>query len=26
MTNGSYYSWPDVEAVRRFRATGHKLW
>jgi methionyl-tRNA formyltransferase len=26
MTKGSYYSWPDVEAVRRFRATGHKLW
>jgi methionyl-tRNA formyltransferase len=26
MASGSYYSWPDVEAVRRFRATGHKLW
>lgn len=26
MTKGSYYSWPDVEAVRKFRATGHRLW
>lgn len=26
MTQGSYYSWPDAEAVRRFRAAGHKLW
>lgn len=23
---GSYYSWPDREAVRRFRAAGRKLW
>ena len=26
MTQGSYYSWPDPEAVRRFRAAGHRLW
>lgn len=23
---GSYYSWPDRTAVRRFRAAGHSLW
>ena len=23
---GSYYSWPDLGAVRRFRGTGRKLW
>jgi len=23
---GSYYSWPDKEAVRRFRAAGRRLW
>jgi methionyl-tRNA formyltransferase len=23
---GSYYSWPDPEAVRRFRAAGRKVW
>jgi methionyl-tRNA formyltransferase len=23
---GSYYSWPDKEAVRRFRASGRRLW
>ena len=23
---GSYFSWPDPEAVKRFRATGRKLW
>jgi methionyl-tRNA formyltransferase len=26
MAHGSYYSWPDPEAVRRFHRTGHKLW
>ena len=26
LTDGSYYSWPDQEAVRRFRATRHHLW
>jgi methionyl-tRNA formyltransferase len=25
-TRGSYYSWPDKEAVRRFRAAGRRLW
>jgi len=23
---GSYYSWPDKEAVKRFRAAGRRLW
>jgi methionyl-tRNA formyltransferase len=23
---GSYYSWPDKDAVRRFRASGRRLW
>ena len=23
---GSYYSWPDAEAVQRFRAAGRQLW
>jgi methionyl-tRNA formyltransferase len=23
---GSYYSWPDAAAVRRFRASGRRLW
>lgn len=26
LTNGSYYSWPDREAVARFRAAGRQLW
>jgi methionyl-tRNA formyltransferase len=26
MMNGSYYSWPDPDAVRRFRRSGRKLW
>jgi hypothetical protein len=26
MAQGSYYSWPDREAVRRFRAAGRRLW
>lgn len=26
LTEGSYYSWPDAKAVRRFRATGRRLW
>ena len=26
LSKGSYYSWPDPEAVRRFRRTGRKLW
>jgi methionyl-tRNA formyltransferase len=26
LTQGSYYSWPDREAVRRFHATGRHLW
>jgi methionyl-tRNA formyltransferase len=25
-TKGSYYSWPDKEAVGRFRAAGRRLW
>jgi len=25
-SKGSYYSWPDKEAVRRFRAAGRSLW
>jgi methionyl-tRNA formyltransferase len=26
LEQGSYYSWPDREAVARFRASGRKLW
>jgi len=26
LADGSYYSWPDKEAVKRFRANGHHLW
>jgi len=26
LSMGSYYSWPDREAVRRFHATGRRLW
>lgn len=26
LADGSYYSWPDKEAVTRFRANGHHLW
>jgi methionyl-tRNA formyltransferase len=26
LSEGSYYSWPDRAAVRRFRATGRRLW
>ena len=26
LAEGSYYSWPDAEAVRRFRALGRRLW
>jgi methionyl-tRNA formyltransferase len=26
MAQGSYYSWPDAAAVRRFRDAGHTLW
>jgi methionyl-tRNA formyltransferase len=26
LTDGSYYSWPDKEAVKRFLASGHFLW
>ena len=26
LTEGSYYSWPDRAAVRRFRAAGRRLW
>jgi len=26
LADGSYYSWPDKETVRRFRANGHRLW
>jgi len=26
LSKGSYYSWPDGEAVRRFRAVGRRLW
>ena len=24
--SGSYYSWPDRGAVRRFHAAGHRVW
>jgi methionyl-tRNA formyltransferase len=26
LTEGSYYSWPDRDAVRRFAAAGRRLW
>lgn len=26
LAEGSYYSWPDAKAVRRFRAAGRRLW
>jgi methionyl-tRNA formyltransferase len=26
LSMGSYYSWPDRQAVRRFHATGRRLW
>ena len=26
LAEGSYYSWPDKEAVKRFRAGGHRVW
>jgi methionyl-tRNA formyltransferase len=26
LTSGSYYSWPDAEAVKRFRDAGRRLW
>ena len=26
LSKGSYYSWPDAVAVRRFRAAGHRVW
>jgi methionyl-tRNA formyltransferase len=26
LSNGSYYSWPDRRAVRRFYATGRRVW
>jgi methionyl-tRNA formyltransferase len=26
LSQGSYFSWPDEEAVRRFRAAGRRLW
>lgn len=26
LAEGSYYSWPDQEAVKRFRANGHSVW
>jgi len=26
LAQGSYFSWPDEDAVRRFRAAGRKLW
>lgn len=26
LADGSYYSWPDKEAVARFRANGHSVW
>jgi methionyl-tRNA formyltransferase len=26
LARGSYYSWPDREAVQRFRGTGRRLW
>jgi methionyl-tRNA formyltransferase len=26
LAEGSFYSWPDANAVRRFRAAGRRLW
>jgi methionyl-tRNA formyltransferase len=26
LADGSYYSWPNKEAVTRFRANGHRVW
>lgn len=26
LADGSYYSWPNKEAVKRFRANGHRVW
>lgn len=26
LAQGSYYSWPDADAVKRFRAAGHSIW
>ena len=26
LSQGSYYSWPDREAVRQFHASGRRLW
>ncbi len=26
LAGGSYYSWPDPEAVKRFRAAGRRVW
>jgi methionyl-tRNA formyltransferase len=26
LAHGSYYSWPDKQAVERFRASGRRLW
>ena len=26
LADGTYYSWPDKEAVSRFRANGHRVW
>jgi methionyl-tRNA formyltransferase len=26
LDDGSYYSWPDKEAVKRFQSSGHRLW
>ena len=26
LSQGSYFSWPDADAVRRFRARGRKVW
>jgi methionyl-tRNA formyltransferase len=26
LADGSYFSWPDKEAVKRFRANGHRVW
>lgn len=26
LADGSYYSWPNKEAVMRFRANGHRVW
>jgi methionyl-tRNA formyltransferase len=26
LSKGSYYSWPDASAVKRFRAAGRRLW